>query len=212
MANSDLIAAYQARFNTFGPSSEAVQYADRKTHFARFEILAGVDPSMKSVLDVGCGLADFCQYLRACGNKARYRGIDVVPEFVSHAQSVLADDPLASVSLGDAEEDLPRGYDYVILSGVFNNVMEDNDGFMRNTLRRMFDAAEKGIAFNAMSVFVDYRDPDLFYADPMDIFAFCKSEFGGYPVLRHDYVTRLGGFPYEFAMYVYKSPRTFGAL
>ena len=32
------------------------------------------------------------------------------------------------------------------------------------------------------------------------------SELGGHPVLRHDYVTRPGGFPFEFTMYVYKQP------
>jgi hypothetical protein len=85
--------------------------------------------------------------------------------------------------------------------------MDDNWGFMTTTLRRMYAAARRGIAFNAMTSHVDYRDPELFYVDPMQVFAFCKAELGGHPVLRHDYVTRPGGFPYEFAIYVYKSPR-----
>lgn len=207
MNKDDLVKAYQDRLAAHGPGSQAVQYADRASHFARFDILADIDPDMASVLDVGCGLADFCHYLRARGRDATYHGVDLVPEFVAHASAALAGDPKASVSLGDAEGELPGGYDYAVLSGVFNNAMEDNWSFMTTTLRRMFDAAGRGIAFNAMSSHVDYRDPDLYYVDPMQVFAFCKSELDGHPVLRHDYVTRPGGFPFEFAMYVYKEPR-----
>jgi hypothetical protein len=78
---------------------------------------------------------------------------------------------------------------------------------MTRTLRRMWAVAGKGIAFNSMSTHVDYRDPELYYVDPLEALAFCKSELGGHPVLRHDYILRPGGFPFEFAIYLYKSPR-----
>lgn len=207
MSKSDLVAAYQQRLAEYGPGSAAVQYSDRASHFARFEILFDIDRDMASVIDVGCGLADFYHFLRANGSMARYHGIDIVPEFAELSAEALADDPDAHVVLADAEnEALPGGFDYAVLSGVFNNRMDDNWGFMTATLRRMWDAAEQGIAFNAMSSHVDYRDDGLFYVDPMEVFAFCKTELGGHPVLRHDYVTRPGGFPFEFAMYVRKTP------
>jgi len=208
MSKSDIIRNYRERFAKHGPGPKAVQYTDRESHLARFEVIAGVDPDMTSVLDVGCGLGDFCHFLRARDNAARYHGVDIVPEFIEAASKVFAEDQAASVSLLDAELDrLPGGFDYAVLSGVFNNAMDDNWGFMTRTLHQMWQAAEKGIAFNAMSTYVDYRDPDLFYVDPMEVFAFCKSTLGGHPVLRHDYSVRPGGFPFEFAMYVYKSPR-----
>lgn len=202
-----LIAGYQDRLKQHGPESRAVQYADRESHFARFAILAGVDSAMESVLDVGCGLGDFCHYLRNHGRNARYMGVDIVPEFVNYARAAFAGDPLAHFLHLDAEADiLPGPQDYAVLSGVFNNLMTDNLSFMQTTLRKMFAVARKGIAFNAMSTWVQYRDPILWYVDPLEVFAFCKHELGGHPVLRHDYVTRPGGYPYEFAMYVYKEP------
>lgn len=207
MNKSDLIKAYQERLVKYGQESRALQYSDRASHFARFRILADIDPDMASVLDVGCGLADFYHFLRSRGSQAHYHGVDIVPDFVAHAQAALSKDPHAKVTLGDAECPLPTGCSYAVLSGVFNNVMDDNWGFMSATLRRMFDAADQGIAFNAMSTHVDYKDPELYYVDPMQVFAFCKTELGGHPVLRHDYVTRQGGFPFEFAIYVYKTPK-----
>jgi SAM-dependent methyltransferase len=207
MKKPELIKSYQNRLRKHGPSSQAVQYSDQDSHFARFHVLAGVDPEMASVLDVGCGLCDFWRYLRATGSNARYCGVDIVPDFVDLAKAAMATDPDADVHLVDVDEgELPKGYDYAVLSGVFNNVMEDNWGFMTTTLRKMWTAAGKGIAFNAMSTHVDYRAPDLYYVDPVDVFGFCKGELGGHPVLRHDYVTRTGGFPFEFAVYVYKEP------
>ena len=94
-----------------------------------------------------------------------------------------------------------------MLSGVFNNRMDDNRGSMTRPLRLTWAAADKGIAFNAMSSHVDCRDEGLLYVDPMQVFAFCKDELGGHPVLGRDYVTRSGGFSFKFAMYERKAPR-----
>ncbi|WP_102107862.1 class I SAM-dependent methyltransferase [Oceaniglobus roseus] len=203
---TDLVAHYRALLAQHGPGAKAVQYADAPTQQARFAVLAGVDEKLGSVLDVGCGLAHLCFYLRDRGWGGQYHGVDIVPDFVDLARDALADDPLAEVSL--ATETLPKSFDYALLSGVLNNRIDDNWGFATGMLRRMWNAADKGIAFNAMTSHVDYEDPGLWYVDPMKMFDFCKRELGGHPVLRHDYTIRPGGFPFEFAMYVYKSPRS----
>lgn len=207
MNKTELIRAYQDRLNQHGPSAEAVQYSDTQSQYARFSVLAEIDPHIKSVLDVGCGLADFWRYLRSTGSDARYCGVEIVPEFVEIAGQAMAADTDADIRLLDAEaSDLPKGFQYAVLSGVFNNRMDDNWGFMTATLKRMWAAAEDGIAFNAMSTHVDFRDDALWYVDPAEVLAFCKRELGGHPVLRHDYVTKPGGFPFEFAIYVRRDP------
>ena len=204
---TELIKSYQDRLIKHGPSPQAVQYTDKASHIKRFAILSDIDPKMTSVLDVGCGMGDFCHYMRQCGSEVNYHGVDIVPEFVELANEAFSGDPFAIATHLDAElAALPQGFEYSILSGVFNNVMEDNWEFMQRTLHQMWNAATKGIAFNAMSTYVDYRDADLYYVNPLQVFAFCKSQLGGHPVLRHDYTVKDGGFPFEFAIYVYKSP------
>lgn len=207
MSRRKIIDNYRERLRKYGPSAQAVQYADAESQFARFAVLAAIDPDMASVLDVGSGLCDFLWFLRAKGSSARYLGVDIVPEFVELSQKALSEDPYADAILLDAELSvLPSGYDYAVLSGVFNNSMDDNWAFMTATLRRMWAAASRGIAFNAMSTYVDFRNPELWYVDPARVLDFCKTELGGHPVLRHDYVTRPGGFPFEFAVHVYCEP------
>lgn len=208
MNNDDLIKLYQKSLTDHGAGPKAVQWADAETQAARFAVLSEISDQIESVLDVGCGLADFCYYLRSRGSNARYLGVDIVPEFVELATNSLAEDPIASVELLSPDDPLPEGHDYAVLSGVFNNKRNDNWGFMTDTLSRMWKVAKCGIAFNAMTSHVDYFDDDLWYVDPMRVFEFCKNELGGHPVLRHDYALREGGFPFEFAIYVYKQPRS----
>ncbi|WP_226781956.1 class I SAM-dependent methyltransferase [Oceaniglobus trochenteri] len=203
--SKDLIEHYRSLLQTHGPGAKAVQWADAETQTARFSVLSQIADPLGSVLDVGCGLGQMCFDLRARGWGGRYHGVDIVPDFVDLANKALEHDPLADVSL--AADRLPEGFDYALLSGVFNNAQDDNWGFATDMLRRMWEVSTVGIGFNAMTSHVDYFDPGLWYVDPLKMFDFCKRELGGHPVLRHDYALRPGGFPFEFAIYVYKSPR-----
>lgn len=211
MNRDELVKNYKDRFLRHGPSPEAVQYSDRASQYARFEVLAEVSSQLKSVLDVGCGLADFCHYLRSKGLPTRYTGIDIVPEFVDYARQSLAIDEAADVHLLDAMKNtLPMGHDWVIASGIFNNAIYNNETFFETTVKHMWSAAKEGIAFNAMSTWVEFQDPALWYLNPIDALKFVKDELRGHPILRHDYLTRPGGFPFEFVLYVYKTPQIGG--
>jgi hypothetical protein len=130
--------------------------------------------------------------------------LDFVPGFIQAARQEFAGSP-AEFEVFDLFKDaIPTTYDYLLLSGVFNNQMDDNWGFMSHALRTMFEGARKGISFNAMSTYVDYHDDGLFYVDPGKVFDFCKKNLSNKVTLRHDYVLSEGGFPFEFAVYVYK--------
>lgn len=201
-----LISHYKTLLETHGDSPKALQWRDAETQLKRFEILCEIANPINSVLDVGCGLAHLYHHLKSTGFTGRYRGVEIVPEFVELAASNLKDEKNASVDLTNGLAPLPEGMDYVLLSGAFNNLQHDNKGFMQTMLRQMFNAAQKGISFNAMSTYVDFHNDTLYYADPMDVFKFCKQELGGHPVLRHDYSLSENGYPYEFTMYVYKQP------
>jgi len=202
-----LIEHYQSLLAEHGDSPQALQYRDAESQFARFKVLSEVASPLSSVLDVGCGLGHLYCYLKSAGFSGKYVGVDIVPEFVEMAANSFRDDKNVTISLASGLEPLPTGTDYALLSGVFNNRMDNNLAFMQETLWHMFAAAKKGISFNAMSTYVDYYDENLYYVDPIQVFAFCKNELGGHPVLRHDYALSEHGYPFEFAMYVYKNPQ-----
>ena len=108
--NDHIIENYRTLLKKYGVDSRAVQYRDKESHWTRFKMLASVSSKMSSVLDIGCGFADFYHFLRSREFNGKYLGIDIVPEFVSLAKESIKDYPNAEVRLLDINsEPLPDG-------------------------------------------------------------------------------------------------------
>ena len=197
---------YQSLFEEHGISEKAVQYTDKYSQYARFFFLTQFIQKGSSILDVGCGLGDLYSFLQANDFFGSYHGIDIVPEFIDHCNVQFSEHSKANFSHIASNKDYPSGYDYLVLSGVFNNKREDNWEFLCSTLLKMFKACEVGITFNCMSSYVDYKDKQLFYCAPEDIFTFVKDELNGHPTLVHNYVLKKKGFPHDYTVTVLKEP------
>ncbi len=197
---------YTALYDRYGDSPQAAQWSDQATQERRMEILAQVgDVTCAKILDFGCGTGRLLDYLiRTRGFAGEYVGYELIPDLVAHAR--------ATRQLGRFEvrnvlaDGVPEDFDYIVIGGVFNNRLGDNKAFMAEVLRRLFPHARCGLAFNALSTYVDYFDPDLFYMDPGEVFELCKQELSPRVALRHDYEVKSGVLPFEFTVYVYKSP------
>lgn len=186
-----------------GDAPQSAQWPDRGTQEGRMTILCevGVQPSSK-VLDFGCGTGQMLDYLRrARGFQGEYVGCDISPEMVSLARGKF---PGVRFEVRNVlESDIPEDFDFVLISGVFNNRVSDNWGMMTEILTRLFLHVRTALAFNALSRFVDFFDDSLFYADPMAVFRFCKETLSPRVTLRHDYCLKPGVVPYEFCVYVH---------
>ena len=203
--SSDLRDHYRSLLMDHGDDAKAVQYSDRASQYRRFEVLAEAAPDLGSVVDLGCGLGHFLTFLRERGFSGRYLGLETVPEFVQRARERNTSDRLAEFMEFDLDtRDYPAGFDTHVVCGVFNNRMPDNEGFMRRVLQRSFATAGRRIAFNAMSTYVDFQAPDLYYTNPCEVLDFCKRELDRRVVLRHEYLVRDDRPPFEYTMYVYK--------
>ena len=207
--NDQIIAHYENLLDLHGCSSNAVQYRDTSSHMARFQLLMEISNDLGSVLDVGAGLGHFYTYLRKHGFQGRYLGLEFVQQFVESANQIMEDDEIAEVRHFDVSADeLPTGFDYGFVAGVFNNARENAEEFMFDTLKRLWNVCEKGMAFNILSTHVEYFDSDLFYVNPEKMFTYLKSELQGHIVMHHDYITSQDGYPYEVTYFVRKEPRS----
>lgn len=204
--NEKIRQHYKELYLKHGESPFSVQYSDKKSQYNRFKILSEIDINMNSVLDFGCGLADFYEYIRENLNfNGKYIGIDFVTEFIERNKKKYVNDNHAEFfEYNISKDNFEHKCDYAILSGVFNNKTDNNEEFMFYTIKKMFDLCNKGIAFNAMSTYVDYFDENLYYVDPLKVFDFCKRNLTRRVVLRHDYVVKENSIPFEFCMYLYK--------
>ncbi len=187
-----------------GDAAEGAQYADRATQEKRMEVLCeiGVQKDSK-VLDFGCGTGQMLSLLqRTMGFEGEYVGYDISPEAIEFAQKA---HPGGRFEVRDIFENPPEeDFDFVLVSGVYNNLMSDNRAFFEAASRRLMEHARAGYAFNMISRFVDFFDEGLYYEDPMAAFQFCKESLSPLVTLRHDYVVREGSIPFEFTIYVHQ--------
>ena len=210
--NSDFKSDFKALANHYdelvkrhGENPESAQYADRETQERRMEVLCEIGVGKNSkVLDFGCGTGQLLSFLQnSIGYEGEYVGYDISPEAVEFARSIHSRARFEVRDILDQPSD--EKFDYVLVSGVFNNLITDNRSFFEAASRNLMAQAKIGYSFNMLSRFVDYFDDGLYYEDPLHAFRFCKEELSSKVTLRHDYSVRPGSMPFEFSIYVYRT-------
>ena len=174
------------------------------SQWKRFEVLTGISENINSLIDLGCGMGHLYNFLLERDFRGSYLGLDFVSEFIEIACEKYHKSSVRFEVFDIRKDILPNGFDYIILNGVFNNKMSDNKEFMLDTINKLFKASGKGVAFNAMSTYVDYYDENLYYSNPLEVFDFCKKKLPGKVVLRHDYLVKKSSIPFEYTIYLYK--------
>lgn len=137
-----------------------------------------------SVLDVGCGCADFYDFLkmippRTCEEMGdppiQYTGIDISPKMIQRAKEYYPEADARLLDLKDVDEE----YDWVVAVGPFNvRVSQNQPEYLKDQIKRMFDLARRGLSFTFLSnraVDKEHHFDELFYYDPADIFRYCLS-------------------------------------
>ncbi len=183
---------FKDKLEKFGTTPKGLDWNSTEAQNIRFDQLIKVINAHKyySILDYGSGFGSLFDFLISQGHKFHYIGYDIVNEMVKKGRETHAN--YANCLFTDHEKDLSP-VDYVVESGVFN-VKQDEDydewtNYVLNTLEKMNNLARKGMAFNLLTNYVDaeYIRPDLYYADPLFYFDYCKKKFSKNIALLHDY-------------------------
>jgi SAM-dependent methyltransferase len=187
-----------------GDAPAAAQWSDSRTQRLRLAVLSevGVLRAAK-VLDFGCGTGALLAYLNdALGFSGEYVGYDLASPAIEVARRLQPSGRFERREI--LSQGVPEDFDYILASGVFNNRTSDGWGLMTSLLAALWPHAGRGLAFNAMSTYVDFQEDHLWYVDPAEVFAWCKRELSPAVALRHDYQVKPGVIPFEFTAYVYK--------
>lgn len=180
-----IIENYRALFLQHGEGAAVGQWSEEGQRF-RFARLAQIAPlAGKKVLEVGCGIGDLYPFLlQQCG-ELQYTGIDIVPELIDHAR---LKHPGATFHCLDLlEQEIPGAYDFVLISGVFNNEIDDATGFLCSMITRAFATCREGLAFNFTSTQVSRIDDGMAYHDASAVLDFCLKNLTPKVVLAHHY-------------------------
>ena len=190
---------YSALADKYGDSLEALKYRKLDHQSKRFSLMAAIEPIGRetSVLDVGCGLGHFCDFLRKYGWQGKYTGIDVSKGMVETAAKRLSKDSFICCDI--LNDDFNQEHDYVFCGATIQikPAYVEPSQYLEQMVKKMFTLAKKGLAFDIFSDRVDYRDEDKLYVDPNHLLNFCYG-LTGRVTLRND------ARPYEVMAYLYK--------
>jgi SAM-dependent methyltransferase len=194
---------YDHAASTHGAGSRAVLLNRPSRQQLRFfELAKFVDLSRGGVrlLDVGCGNAELYAFLAGLGYRGEYHGIDVNASLLAQARERFAGIHVRAVDI--MEQPLDETYDYVVMSTVFNLFHGQTQEWINEFLRRMFRMTKHLLAFNALSTYVNFRDPEFYYLDPAEMLRFCIQELSPRVVLAHHQVS------YNYTVAVYRAADT----
>ena len=192
---------YAAKLRKHGPTPLGVDWNSAESQILRFEQLLRVcDVSASfSIIDYGCGYGALVDYLAGKGLEFFYTGYDISADMINKAREIHREcqncnfiSDISNLSMAD----------YTVASGIFNVKLQASDEewhtYMLNTVERLATLSTKGFAFNALTSYSDpnKRRPDLYYADTLFWFDYCKKHFSRFVALLHDYPL------YEFTILV----------
>lgn len=183
---------FTAKITENGYSPKGVDWKDDSAQIDRFNQLAKVLPETGqfTVLDLGCGYGALLDYLSDRYAKFEYVGIDISPEMIRVATEAHSDKPHARFAMA---VEPGKKFDFAIASGIFNIKMDAQDSEWTNhvqqTLIFMNESSKRGFSSNFLTSYsdLDKRRDNLYYANPLEIFDFCKTNFSANVSLLHDY-------------------------
>lgn len=196
---------HKASIERFGYKPQALFWTDQDAQLQRFKVLASLLPSVEkpnhqawSILDVGCGFADFYAYLNQAGYHINYTGIDVSPDMIDSAAWLHHGITLFEGELADQAFE-ENAFDFVFLSGALNEVVDETGAYAKSVIRDLYRIARVGVGFNLLNKhnpWIQSR-PDLQSFYPASIAAFCE-RFADKVDWRSDYL------PNDFSVFLNK--------
>ncbi len=197
MHNKDYVtlnkSVYLECLSKNGDSHLSLNWGSKDSQDKRFKALIDVAQNIfvSNILDVGCGLGHFLDFLLTKGFHGNYTGSDILEEMIAmakirHTNSMFEVKNLSSYS--------SHSYDYVFMSGIFTLADEK---IFKEMVSMAFDVCAKGLAFNSLSTWAPQKEDNEFYADPLKTLEFC-SKLTPKVVLKHEYL------PHDFTIYMYK--------
>lgn len=194
-----VIGQYSEAYRNFGNSKEAVLWPKGRQK-ERFDILT--KPILNenfSILDFGCGLAHFKDYLAEKYKHFEYTGVDIVEAFIQENVQNHPDDTFVRMQ---SLQDITGEYDYSVVSGAFNLLYEEDYEsqwrYIQNALTYLFDITKVCLSCNFMIDQVDYTQDGAYHQNAVELYMFVSKQLSRRLILDQSYM------PYEFTIHIFK--------
>lgn len=187
---------YEESFKEFGDrDARSLHWSDKDGQITRFNILLNIaNITGASLLDVGCGFGDLYKYLLERQIDANYTGIDIIPEFIATAKTRYPDATFECKDIFDCS----RHFDCIFASGALSFKVKDNNNYYRSMIKKMYDLADRAVAFNMLNSTIHVDDSIYASYSPDEIGEFCKTFCDDVEIV-------VGYLPQDFTIYLHKT-------
>ena len=194
---------YSEKLAQHGETPQGVDWNSEASQSLRFEQLCKIvgDADGFSINDLGCGYGALFDSLAERRPLFSYLGVDVSGSMIDAAKRRHHRTAQARFLCASEPDQVS---DYSVASGIFNVCLGHSLSVWREyvaeTLGILNRTSRQGFAFNCLTAYSDEdkKRSDLYYADPCQLFDFCKRHFSRQVALLHDYGL------YEFTILVRK--------
>jgi len=197
----DIDNYYTDKLIIHGAVPKGVDWNSEEGQFTRFKQVSKIiETDRPTVNDIGCGYGKYLEYLTKNCKKIQYRGYDLSNEMIKEASKQYPNNKFFHISNLD---DITNA-EYSISSGIFNVKIKYSKtkwlSYILDTLKQIDLKSDKGFSFNMLTKYSEkkYMRDNLYYADPLFFFDYCKLNFSKNVSLLHDYNL------YEFTILVKK--------
>lgn len=170
----EALERYRTRFEKEGQTPRALGWGCSQDQEERFRVLCEqIDFQGKTVMDLGCGFADFYGYLTNRKIACRYIGVDLIPEFIACCEKTYPEASFLHANVMLEPDRLPKA-DIVITTGTLNLKLEhmDNFDYTKDFLQLAFSKAKELLSMDFLSTHrtKDYPMEDfVYYHDPKEL-------------------------------------------
>jgi len=183
-----------SKIERFGAVPQGVDFNGPEAQSVRFDQLVKIIDSSRpcEVIDYGCGYGALVGYLREKEWALTYHGYDELEKMIEVARRQYGQHP--NVDFTTNEGSLPV-CDYLIAGSIFNLKFDATTDAWRDytvqVLGKMNLLCRRGFSFDILTSYSDADKmatrPELYFADPLFYFDYCKRTFARDVALLHDY-------------------------
>lgn len=192
-------AFFDKQMNTGANKHSVVGWSPASQEKRLNKILNLGDFNGKSILDVGCGIGGFYDFLRTKVKNIQYTGFDINEGMLIKARQLYPEVAGQFKRVDILEQEIDERFDYIVSVGPLNLFLneETNYSITLKMIDQMFRYCKTGLAFSMTSALSKKKKDDTFYYQPEIIVQHIKSYCNNYR-LDHSYL------PHDFTLFCYK--------
>jgi ubiquinone/menaquinone biosynthesis C-methylase UbiE len=169
---------YESNMGKNLPDYSFLGWESEEAQMLRFDVVvSNVDLQGRKILDVGCGVGNFAEYLAKKNIHSQYTGVDILDSMISLAQKKNLNARFLQCDLFKENPFGDEKFDVVYSSGIFNLNLNNNMNFLRKAIGVFLSLSNDIVAFNLLSITSLNKEDKYYYYNMEEVKDLIKNEF-----------------------------------